>query len=351
MFGAEKPIDLDDVIVSASGSVLEVLRVIDKCGLELALVCGRDRHLEALVTDADIRRFFIRGGGLDSAIREAARKDFTPVGPALSRAQAVGLMLEKGFNCLPVVDEEGRVVNLHTLRRTLISQRADSWAVIMAGGQGARLGELTHGLPKPLLPIGDRPILEHIVQHLVSHGFHRIFISVNYLREMIEDHFGDGRDFYCRIEYLREPEPLGTGGPLALLPELPARPLLVMNGDLLTRINVDRLMAFHEAGQFEATIAIRHHEEKVPYGVAELEGSLVKRLVEKPTVSYRINAGIYVLQPELVRRVPPQENFSIIGLLNGCLDGGERVGAYEMQESWNDVGLPEDYRRLSVEAE
>jgi dTDP-glucose pyrophosphorylase/CBS domain-containing protein len=339
--------DLDDLIVAPDTAILQVMKVIDRTGLGVALVCDRARKLQAVVTDGDIRRALINGRGLDAPIRDVGNARFTAVQDDTSRMEAVDLMLKRGFTCLPVLDGSGRLVDLHTLTAALVGDRIDSWAVIMAGGKGERLGELTKGVPKPMLPIGDRPILEHIVRLLVTHGIRRIFISVNYLGNMIRDHFGDGADFQCRIDYLHEQEdtPLGTGGPIALLPELPRHPLVVMNGDLLTRIHIGRLLAFHRSGEYVATMGLREHIVQVPFGVAEVKESKVVKLVEKPKLNYRINAGIYVLNPELIPTIPKGRMFPITELLNTCLKNGRRVGAYNMQEVWNDIGLPEEYQR------
>ena len=337
--------DLDDLIVPPDAPILEVMRVIDRSGLEVALVCDRQRKLLAVVTDGDIRRWLIKGGSLTDSIAGVGNPQFTAVPPGTPRHEALRIMVERSYKSIPVVDDRGRLDDLHTLHTALLGHRTESWAVVMAGGKGERLGDLTKMIPKPMLPIGDRPILERIVQHLVSHGIRRIFLSVNYLGTMIEDHFGDGSRFFCKIEYLREDQPLGTGGPIALLPSKPTAPLVVMNGDLLTSINIARLMAFHRAGEFTATVALREHVVKVPFGVAELDGPRVRKLVEKPTLNYRINAGIYVLSPDAVARVPKGRMFPITELLEGCLQRGEGVGAYHMQEDWNDIGLPEEYAR------
>jgi dTDP-glucose pyrophosphorylase len=335
---------LEDLIVAPEDGILDAMRVIDRSGLEVALVCSRGRKLVAVLTDGDIRRAILAGKGLDTAVGTIANRSFTAVEPAVPRHEAVRIMLERSFKCIPVVDGQGMLLDLHTLRTALLGQRSESWAVVMAGGKGERLGELTKAIPKPMLPLGDRPILQHIVEHLVAHGIRRIFLSVNYLGPMVEEHFGDGSRFLCRIEYLREQEPLGTGGPLALLPEAPTAPLLVMNGDLVTNINISRLLAFHRAGDFAATMCVREHIVQVPFGVAELEGPRVAKLVEKPALNYRINAGIYALAPAVVARVPKGRLFPITQLLQGCLDNGEGVGAYHMQETWNDVGVPQEYR-------
>lgn len=345
MNSATRHTDLEDLIVGPGMSVLEVLKVIDHNGLSVAMVCDGKRKLLAVASDGDIRRHLIRGGTVDQPITAACTKNFIKVGAEISRPEAIKMMLDKRVTCLPVVDDGGRLVDLHTLRTSLVGSRCESWAMVMAGGKGERLGELTTAIPKPMLPVGDRPILEWIVQLLVSHGIRRIFLSVNYLGQMIEDHFGDGSRFLCRIDYVRETEPLGTGGPLALLPEPPTSPLVVMNGDLLTAINISRLLAFHRAGGFAATMALREHTVKVPFGVAELDGAKIVRLVEKPALHYRINAGIYVFDPAVVARVPKGRMFPITELLDGCLKDRLPVGPYHMQESWNDIGLPEEYVR------
>lgn len=337
--------DLDDLIVAPDTSILDVMKAIDHTGLCVAMVCDRTRRLQAVVTDGDIRRALISGRGLDTPIREVGNAHFTSVHEDTNRMEAVDLMLKRGLHCIPVIDSKGHLVDLHTLSAALVGDRIDSWAVVMAGGKGERLGELTKGVPKPMLPIGDRPILEHIVRLLVTHGVRRIFISVNYLGRMIQDHFGDGSDFQCRIDYLHEREdtPLGTGGPIALLPEMPKHPLLVMNGDLLTRIHIGRLLAFHRSGDYTATMGLREHVVQVPFGVAEVKESKVVKLVEKPKLNYSINAGIYVLNPELIPSIPKGRMYPITDLLNGCLKSGKRVGAYHMQETWHDIGLPEEY--------
>lgn len=344
--------DLVDLIVTPEASILSVIKTIDRTGLGVALVCDRDHHLTSVVTDGDVRRALINGSKLDEPIKQVGNRNFTAVPAETSRMEAVELMLKRGFHCVPVVDKTGRLVDLHTLSAALVGDRIESWAVIMAGGKGERLGELTKGVPKPMLPIGDRPILEHIVRLLVTHGIRRVFISVNYLARMIQDHFGDGSDFQCRIEYLHEQEdvPLGTGGPLALLPEKPKHPLVVMNGDLLTRINIGRLLAFHRSGDYAATMGLRAHVVQVPFGVAEVKDSRIVKLVEKPKLNYSINSGIYVLNPELLPLIPKGRMFPITDLLNGCLKDGKRVGAYHMQEVWNDIGLPEEYARANQAA-
>jgi dTDP-glucose pyrophosphorylase/CBS domain-containing protein len=335
---------LEDLIVAPATTIIQTMRVIDRTGAEVALVCESDRLLRAVVTDCDIRRHLLRGGALDDDVAKVGNDHFTSIGPDLSAAMAARIMLDKGIKSLPVLDQTGRLVDLHTLHDVLAIQRSESWAVIMAGGKGERLGELTQAMPKPMLPVGDRPILAHIVNHLVAHGVHRIFISVNYLAGMIRDYFGDGSRFRCRIDYLREDKPLGTGGALSLLPERPVAPVLVMNGDLLTRVNVSRMLSFHREGGYAMTMALRDHKVQIPFGVAEVDRFTVRGLSEKPSLHYQINAGIYVVSPAVLERVPTDQFYPITELIQGCLDSGSTVGAYPLQEEWSDIGLPEEYR-------
>ena len=346
MTPGQRPADMYDLIVAPADSMLDVMRVIDRSGLEVALVCERDRTLVGTVTDGDLRRALIQGSDLKRPISEICNRKFTAIGNEVARAQALRMMVDRHFKCLPVVDATGKLVDLHTLYTALRGQDTGSCAVVMAGGKGERLGELTSGMPKPMIPVGDKPILEHIVLHLVNHGISTIYISVSYLGKMIEDYFEDGSRFFCKIKYLHEDIPLGTGGPLALLPEKPTKPLVVMNGDLLTRINLGMMLKFHRAGGFAATVALREHVVKVPFGVAELEGSRVRKLVEKPTLNYRINAGIYVLEPATVAKVPTGRMYPITELLDQCIKEGQGVGAYHMQEAWTDIGLPEELERV-----
>ncbi len=343
--------DPRSLTVAPQASLLEAMAVIDRAGLRTALVAGDDGRVVGLLTDGDVRRFLLAGGSLQAPALDAATRTFLSVGPDAEPHDVLRLLLDRGVTCVPALDAEGRLVGLHTFRTALQAQETDSWAVVMVGGRGTRLGELTDAIPKPMLPVDGRPILEHVVEHLVSHGVRRIFLAVNYLATMIEDHFGDGRRFHCRIEYLREESPLGTGGPLGLLPERPSAPLIVMNGDLLTRIHIGRLLRFHARGGFAATLALREHTVEVAFGVAELDGDRVTALVEKPTLRYDINAGIYVVEPALLDRVPRGRPFPITDLWRAALDDGLPLGGYRMTERWHDIGRPAQYEAAAEDAQ
>jgi NDP-sugar pyrophosphorylase family protein len=215
----------------------------------------------------------------------------------------------------------------------------------MAGGQGVRLRPLTENTPKPMLRVAGRPILERIVLHLVGHGLRRVFIAINYLGHVIEEHFGDGSRLGCRIEYLREEQPLGTAGALGLLPDRPVEPVLVMNGDLVTQADLGAMLDFHVGGAYAATIGIRRYLHAVPFGVVEREGDRVIEVEEKPTIARDASSGIYTIGPALVELVAPRKPFSMPDLIAAALARGDRVGAYEIEDDWIDVGQRDQLER------
>ncbi len=266
-------------------------------------------------------------------------------GPEDGRAEVLDLMQALKVREVPVVDETGRLSSIHVENQIVGMRKLPNWAVIMAGGRGTRLGRLTKDVPKPMLPVAGRPILERLVLHLVGAGVSTIFLSVNYLADIIEKHFGDGAKFGCTIEYLREDleHPLGTGGSLRLLGDLgyqPSAPILAMNGDLITNFQVDDLLKAHARELAAATIAVSEYRHEVPFGVLESTDGSLDRIVEKPTISWWVNAGIYVLEPTLLARIPRSDLFPITSLFADCLSRQERVNLWALGDDWQDIGRP-----------
>jgi dTDP-glucose pyrophosphorylase len=317
--------------------LLDAMWAVERGAAEVALIVDDEDRLIGILTDGDIRRALLQGASLDAPLEPHAQRNFTSVLPQASRAEVIDLMRARTFGQIPIVDERGKLVGLHLLSEIIGSEVRPNWAVIMAGGKGTRLRPITEQLPKPMLRVAGRPILERIVLHLVGCGIRRIFLSINYLGHLIEQHFEDGSRFGCRIEYLREDRPLGTGGSLSLLPEAPKEPLLVMNGDLVTEADVGTMLRFHEDGGQKATIGVRRYLHIVPFGCVDLDGNRVTRMEEKPPIVRMVNAGIYVLDPSVVARVPKEE-ISIPDVLEQCLAMGELVRAFEIETDWIDVG-------------
>ncbi|WP_053205586.1 sugar phosphate nucleotidyltransferase [Jiangella muralis] len=340
---------LADVVASAEASLRDCLVVIEKHGVETVHVVDERDRLVGVLDATAIHQALIAGAGMADPAREHVHPPVATVPPDHSRAHVLDVMRALRIAELPVVDASGRVVGVHAGQRVIGGDRRDNWAVLMAGGRGTRLAPLTDTVPKPMLPVAGRPILERLVLHLVGMGIDQIFISVNHLRDVIEAHFGDGARFGCSITYLREEpnQPLGTGGPLGLLrSHAPAAPVLVMNGDLVTEFAVGDLLDTHAEAGVVATVATSAHQHQVPFGVLEADrGRRLRRIVEKPTVSWSVNAGIYVIEPRLLDRIPPGELFPITSLLDDCLHRGEPVGLWRLHEGWQDIGRPEELAR------
>jgi dTDP-glucose pyrophosphorylase len=337
--------NLAGCLMAAEGTIRDALGAVDLGAAGIALATDASGRLVGVATDGDIRRALLAGASLDGPVEPVLNRSYTAVDRRQGRADALDLMLARHIDVVPVLDEAGRPVGLHLLHAFLEPRARGNWAVIMAGGRGTRLAPLTDTVPKPMLRVAGRPILERIVLHLVGHGFSRIFLSVNYLAGVIEDHFGDGRGLGVRIEYLRETEPLGTAGALGLLPEAPDRTLVLLNGDLVTSVDVGGLIDVHERGGFAATVGTRRYVHSVPFGCVERDGDRITGLEEKPAIVREVNTGIYALAPHVVGLVAANAPLTMPELIARVLGRGEPVGAFEVEDDWVDVGQRDQLAR------
>jgi dTDP-glucose pyrophosphorylase len=320
-------------------TIRDALQSLERSGTQIVLVTDSQVLLGTL-TDGDIRRALLAGSTLSEPVDSFAQRRFISVSPQATRAEVIELMQAQLIEQIPIVEADGKLVGLHLLHQILGAIERPNWAVIMAGGKGTRLWPITENVPKPMVKVAGRPILERLVLHLVGFGIRTIYLSINYLGDVVERHFGDGSRFGCRIEYLREERFLGTGGSLRLLPKRPSHPLLVMNGDLVTQADIGSMLSFHQLGGQVATVAMRPYFHVVPFGCLELEGTRVLRMDEKPRLMRVVNAGIYVLNADLIERIPDGE-FALPALLEMCLARDEAVHAFEIQDEWIDVGQRE----------
>lgn len=330
-------------LLSPESNLRRAVEVIDASALQIALVVDEEQRLLGTVTDGDVRRAILRGLSLD----DPAARVMNP-NPATAREQddretLLALMRQRRIHQVPVLDARWRVVGLEVIDDLLKPRERTNAVLLMAGGVGSRLRPLTEDTPKPLLRVGPRPILETILEAFVQHGFGRFFLSVNYMAEQVEKHFGDGSKWGVRIEYLREKERLGTAGGLSLLPETPTEPLFVMNGDLVTRINFAHLLDFHIEQAAAATMCVREYEMQVPYGVIETRSHRILDIREKPTERYLVNAGIYVLQPEALGLIPVGEYFDMPDLFKRLIARGDETAVFPVREYWMDIGRPDDF--------
>lgn len=334
--------------VSIGASLRDVMLTLE-VGAEIALVV-EGNLLVGVMTDGDVRRALLAGATLDSPVKDRVRRDCITVGPNAGRAEVLELMQARFIGQIPIVDAHRRLLGLHRLHDIIGVAERENWAVIMAGGKGTRLGALTANTPKPMLRVAGRPILERIILHLVGHGIRRIFVAVSYLADKIREHFGDGSAMGVNIEYLHEMHVAGTGGALALLPESPTAPILVMNGDLVTQANLGAMLDHHGASGASATMAVRRYLHVVPFGCVEVKGDAIVQIEEKPTLSHLVNAGVYVLEPALVARIPRGVEYPITTLFEECLRRDEKVSAFEIVDDWIDVGQHDQLRQARGES-
>jgi dTDP-glucose pyrophosphorylase len=336
-------------VVEAHASLRQVMAVIGQHRAGCVVMVDGHGRATGLIDDRCVLDGLLRGYELDAPATLLQRPLDATVGVDARRADVLDVMEARGLPLVPIVDGDGRLVGVH-LRDELIGPATlDNWAVIMAGGRGTRLAPLTDTIPKPMLPVAGRPILERLVLHLVGAGIRTIFLAVNYRREQIEEHFGNGSDFGCSIKYLVEDpdQPLGSGGALSLLNErrwFPKRPLLVLNGDLVVDFSIPKLLAAHARSNVAATMVVHPFRFQVPYGVVQASDQRLTCLVEKPVTSWLVNTGIYVLEPGLISRIPVGEPYPITRLFEECLEHGDRVGVWEI-EDWQDVGQPAELLR------
>jgi dTDP-glucose pyrophosphorylase/predicted transcriptional regulator len=337
--------DFREVLVLPSLTILEAMRRLDKGAAQIVLVTDESGKLLGTVTDGDTRRALLRGVTLDVPVSTIMNKVPYTVGADASREQIIALMRERVIHQLPVVDVAGRVVELITMDEALRAARQETLVVLMAGGLGSRLRPLTETTPKPLLPIGGRPLLEITITNLARQGFGRFLISVNYKANMFRESLADGARLGVVIDYVEESEKLGTAGALRLLPVRPTAPILVMNGDILTNFDAQQLLSFHHAHGTAATLCVREYQWQIPYGVVQIENGRLASIHEKPTRCEFVSAGINMLSPEALDLIPPSGPFDMPALMQAMAATGLPPAIYPLREYWLDIGHLEDLQR------
>jgi dTDP-glucose pyrophosphorylase len=337
--------DWKKAIVPPGSSIRETLRVIDYSVTQIALVVDETQHLVGTVTDGDVRRGLLKGLSLDDAVEQVLNLHPIVAGIEEDDVEIEKIMRDRSVNQIPLVDRQGRVVGLQLLKECLSKPKYENLVVLMAGGIGSRLMPLTETCPKPLLQVGGKPLLQIIIENFKSQGFHRFAIAVNHMAEMIEGFLGDGSGMGVEIQYLREPKRLGTAGALRLIDEELSVPVIVMNGDLLTKVNFGHLLDYHQEIESKGTICVREYDVNVPFGIVEVEDDRLVALQEKPVQKFLVNAGIYVLDPEMIRHIPPNTRYDMTMLFEKMTNQGVRPSVFPIREYWLDIGHIEDYNR------
>ena len=341
--------------VKLETTIEQTIEVIQKGGEGICLIIDNKKRLICPVTDGDIRRAILKKVPLNSPVSKLLELRSYPqptVAPAgTPHDELLKIMREKMLRHIPLLDKQGRVVELVWISE-LLKEELDlpMSAVVMAGGKGERLVPLTKKIPKPMLPLEDRPVMERIIGQLRKSGIKKVDITTNYKSDVIKNYFGNGASFGVDINYIDEDQPLGTAGSLGLL-ESPQQPILVINGDVLTQLNFRAMYDFHKAHDAVMTVGVRKCEFKVPYGVVELNHDVeITEILEKPIQTFIVNAGIYLLEPNVFKYIPPGQPYQMPDLVDRLIKEKQKVISFPIQEYWLDIGHPEDYKQAKEDA-
>lgn len=335
--------------------IKDAIQVLSEASLRIVLIVDENLMLIGTITDGDIRRGLLKGLTINSAISEVINQKPTVVPEGFPRAEVLRIMGANKLLQIPVVGKNRRLVDLHLLEELSSPTTRDNTILIMAGGKGTRLLPKTEKTPKPMLRLGGKPILEHIIERAKVEGFSRFALAIHHLGEVIEEYFGDGKSLGVKISYLKEEIPLGTAGALSLIEPKPTEPIIVTNGDVLTDIRYGDLLDFHVQNSAKATMAVQVHEAQIPYGVVQTKGVLITGFEEKPTQAFLINAGVYVLEPDCFVFLQEGKNTNMPDLFETLISHNLPTLAYLIHESWIDIGGHEEFttaaKNLSISGE
>tara|TARA_B100000700_G_C14928156_1_gene800541 strand:- start:152 stop:1222 length:1071 start_codon:yes stop_codon:yes gene_type:complete len=344
--------DFASLLIQPSSSIREAIDCIEQSIAKIALVVDSEGCLLDTITDGDIRRAILAGVNLDDNVtalhgRKGTSSRYSeaitaPIGT--DKADLLVIMKNQDVRHVPIVDNKKVVVDLVTLRELIADDELPIQAVVMAGGSGTRLRPLTENLPKPMVPVGGKPMLERIIEQLRDAGIPRVMVTTHYKSELISKHFGDGEGFGVDISYVEEDKPMGTAGGLSQLESL-EEPILVINGDILTKMDFRAMLDFHNEHSAEMSVAVTQHKWQVPYGVIEMAGENIINVLEKPTVNHFINAGIYLLNPAVAKLIPNNAVYDMPQLINRLIEEKRKVISFPIREYWLDIGQHKDYER------
>lgn len=341
---------LDNLTIKKEQSIIEALRIINDSSKGIVYVIDDDNKLKGTITDGDIRRALIDGIELKDSIEKVINNNPIKANINTDIRKLKEIMIKKAIREIPLVNDENIIVDSVCLNDLLIPKGKDNKVIIMAGGLGTRLKELTVDIPKPMLNLGDRPILHHIIEKFKSNGFNKFLLSVNYKSEIIENYFEDGSRYECKINYLREKKRLGTAGAISLAKSYIDDDFFVMNGDIYSTVDFDKVMRFHKKNNNDITIVTVRKTVNIPYGVLNIDNdNRVTTIIEKPNYEYLVSGGIYCLSPKVLDLIPEDEYFEITELFDKVIKKEMSIRSYVIDDYWIDIGRLEDYNRINKE--
>lgn len=342
-------LNIKKICLTEGQSVRTAVEVMNESGRQIVLIVDQNKVLLGTFTDGDLRRALLNDVTLDTPLKGLYHHPALSSPESKGRYGAVEMMREHGVDQMPLVDAAGRITSVELINPAQHGIKIDNTVVIMAGGMGKRLYPITESVPKALVPVGSHPILELIIERLASQGFQNFIISVNYLGEMIEDYFGDGSKWDVSITYLTEKKRLGTAGALSLIEKVPDKPILILNCDVLTTTSFQDMISFHEEKKATMSMGVQEYYHQVPYGVVRIDGTSLQSIDEKPESKNFVNAGMYVVSPEVLKYVPKDQYYDMTDFIDLLLKEKKSVHCYPIKKYWIDVGNPNDLERARSE--
>ena len=341
--------NIENIKLRQNATIKEALGIIDSGAMQIALVVDDNDKLLGTLTDGDIRRGILRGLDLDSSIETIVFKEPAIAKISSTKEEILKIALSKKLHQIPIVDDNGIVLDLKEIEELVEPKIKTSRVILMVGGLGTRLRPLTQDTPKPMLKVGNKPILQTIVERFAEYGFVNITMCVNFNASIIRDYFSDGKEFGVNIDYVLEEKRMGTAGALSLLKERPSEPFFVMNGDLLTNVNFEHIFNYHTLHKATATMCVREYDYEVPYGVVKMNDNKITAIAEKPVQKFFVSAGIYMLSPEILDLIPKNEFYDMPALFEKLIKLSKNVISFPIREYWLDIGRMEEYQRANEE--
>ncbi len=338
-----------DLLLPPHATIKDAILKIESTASQIVLIVTAENLLLGTVTDGDVRRAILKGKTLLDPVRTIMNQNPVVVSILEGEKKMMQMMRQYRIRHLPCIDDKGIVQELKVLDDLIYPKRLSNRVILMVGGLGTRLEPLTHYCPKPLLKVGNKPILETTLEQLIEAGFHSFYFLVNYKAEMISEYFGDGSAWGVNIQYIVEKKRMGTAGGLKLIEGKTEEPMIIMNGDLLTKLNFAQLLHFHSEMKALGTICVRQHDFQVPYGVVQIEEDHLVNIIEKPIQSHMVNAGIYVLDPEVIEHIPNDSFLDMPDLFRILIHHQKEIAVFPIREYWIDIGQPDDFKRANQE--
>jgi dTDP-glucose pyrophosphorylase/predicted transcriptional regulator len=341
--------NIEKLKLNIDSTIKEALEIIDKAAMKIALVVDENDKLLGTLTDGDIRRGLLKGLDLNSSIESIVYKNPTIAKISDTKEEILKLALSKKIHQIPIIDDDGKVIGIQEIEELVKPKEKSNQVILMVGGLGIRLRPLTENTPKPMLKVGNKPILQTIVEKFAEYGYTNIVMCVNYKSHIIQDYFKDGSEFGVNIEYVLEEQRMGTAGALSLLREKPTEPFFVMNGDLLTNVNFEHLHDYHMSNNCMGTMCVREYDFQVPYGVVDVEDGKIRSITEKPTHKFFVSAGIYMLSPDALEFIPENQFYDMPTLFEKLISENKNAISFPLREYWLDIGRIEEYKKANEE--